>query len=401
MNKEHRTVAVLSVIVYLVMLGIFIIVPVLPAYAEGFGASLPLIGVLVGSFAAARVILAIPAGIFGDRFGNRTIMSIGLLIIVGSSLMAGFAANYTVLLVARILEGIGSAFYTTMSTSYLAKSTTIERRGRYMGIYVAALLLGQVSGPGIGGVVAGVWGLYAPFFFYALVAAIGFVLLRAFIQKDEVVSPRKVEKGVLRADIKAVLANRSFLLVNLGTLAAFFARGGVISTLFPLLVRRNFGYDETMIGMVLTGVAVMSMMTMLPSGLIADKYGRKLPFTTSLLLGGVAVLFIPLAGNLMGLVLAMLFFGLSLGLSGPMAAWAADLSDPKRMGTAMGVYRSIGDAGFLLGPVILTAVADAINPDFISFLPFLVCCLWLVVSGLILLKARDPAGRKAAVGPAI
>lgn len=401
MNEEQRTVAVLSAIIYLVMMGVTIIVPVLPRYAETFGATVLLIGVLVGSFAVARVFLDLPAGIFGDRFGNRSIMSIGLLIICLSSLVAGFALNYYVLLSARILEGIGSAFFATMSTSYLARNTRIERRGLYMGIYVGALLMGQVSGPGIGGIIATTFGLNAPFLFYALVTGIGLVVLRAFIKKDEVVRPKTLDAAGLKRDIRIVMSNPSFILVNLGTLAAFFARGGIIATLFPILADKNFGYDTTMIGLVLTGVAVMSLITMLPSGIIADRIGRKIPFTISLVLGGVAVLLIPLATDFVGLVIAMLLFGLSLGLSGPMAAWAADLSDAKRMGTAMGVYRTIGDAGFILGPVILTAVATASDPTRITFLPFVVCSFWLVISGLALLKADDPASKKAPVGPAI
>jgi MFS-type transporter involved in bile tolerance (Atg22 family) len=82
-----------------------------------------------------------------------------------------------------------------------------------------------------------------------------------------------------------------------------------------------------------------------------------------------------------------------------MAAWAADLSDKKAMGTAMGVYRTIGDAGFFLGPVILTSVATYFDPDRITEMPFIVVCVWLLVTALILLKAEDPAGKKGGVAP--
>jgi len=401
MNEEQKTVAVLSVIIYLVMTGVTIISPILPRYAETFIDDLFLVGFLVGSFAFARVFLGLPAGIIGDRLGNKRIMALGLIIISGSSLFAYLAFNYYALLTARILEGAGSAFFATMSTSYLAKNTSIERRGKYMGIYVGMLLMGQVSGPGIGGFVAVNFGLNAPFLFYALVSAVGLLILFLFIRKDEPATVEEASNRNLKSDLKLVLSNRSFLLVNMGTLASFFARGGIIVTIFPLLVDKNFGYGPEFIGIILTVVAVASLLTMLPSGIIADKYGRKLPFTASMILGGISVLFIPLAEDLAGLVLAMFIFGLSLGLSGPMAAWAADLSDPKTMGTAMGVYRTIGDAGFILGPLILTGVSSLISPDYISTLPFVVCYLWLVLTGLALLLARDPAGKKQVVSPPI
>lgn len=408
MNKEQRTVLVLSAIIYLVMTGVTMISPILPEYGDTLGASVPMVGFLVAGFAIARVFLSLPAGIFGDRVGNKTTMSIGLAIISFSSLIAylalivneNYSYGYAVLLMARVLEGAGSAFYATMSTSYLAKNTSIERRGRYMSIYVGALLLGQVSGPGIGGLVAVNFGINAPFLFYALATGVALMVLLILIEKDRGISGDELAQQDLRGDIKKVFSNRSFIIVNLGTLAAFFARGGVIATLFPIMARQNFGLDASMIGLVLTGVAVTSLITMLSGGVLADKYGRKLPFFASMILGGVSALLIPLAWDVPTLALTMLIFGLSLGLSGPMAAWAADLSEPKTMGTAMGVYRTIGDAGFILGPMVLTGVATLANPNIITALPFVVCFFWLTITGMILLKAEDPASKKVVAPPA-
>jgi MFS family permease len=401
MNEEQKTVVVLSVIIYLVMTGVTIISPILPRYAEELGASVVMIGALMASFAVSRVFLSLPAGIFGDRIGNKTTMSIGLVIIILASLMAYIAYNYYVLLLARILEGVGSAFYATISTSYLAKNTRIEKRGTYMSIFVGALLLGMVTGPGIGGVVAVNFGNAAPFLAYAIMTTVGYAIHVALIKKDEGIPIKDREHRHIGTEVKKVLSNRSFIIVNIGTLAAFFARGGIIGTIFPIMADKNFGFDASVIGLVLTGVAVTSLITMVPAGIIADKYGRKLPFTASMILGGVSALFIPMAEDIVGLSAAMLVFGLSLGLSGPMAAWAADLSDSKNMGTAMGVYRTIGDAGFILGPLILTYVVTLAGPDRITELPFIVCFFWLVITGLLLLTAQDPAGKKRVTSPII
>ncbi|MCK4444501.1 MAG: MFS transporter [Thermoplasmata archaeon] len=138
MNKEQKIVLVLSAIIFLVMMGVTIISPILPRYGEELGATVPMVGFLVAGFAIARVFLSLPAGIFGDRVGYKTTMSIGLIIISLSSLIAYYALEidraydfgYPILLTARALEGAGSAFYATMSTSYLAKNTSIEHRGR-------------------------------------------------------------------------------------------------------------------------------------------------------------------------------------------------------------------------------------------------------------------------------
>src|SRR5512136_1365093 len=98
MDPIKRTVLVLSSVVFLVMLGVSIILPVLPLYAESLGADVFLAGVLVGALPAARVFVDLPAGALGDRFGNPQMMRYGLVLIVVSSFGAAVAFNYWVLL---------------------------------------------------------------------------------------------------------------------------------------------------------------------------------------------------------------------------------------------------------------------------------------------------------------
>jgi MFS-type transporter involved in bile tolerance (Atg22 family) len=74
-----------------------------------------------------------------------------------------------------------------------------------------------------------------------------------------------------------------------------------------------------------------------------------------------------------------------------------DLSPADAMGTAMGVYRTIGDAGFFVGSVLLGGLVDvtATPQGGMSHWPFTVAAVWLIVSGLLLLTARDPSGERA------
>jgi len=99
----------------------------------------------------------------------------------------------------------------------------------------------------------------------------------------------------------------------------------------------------------------------------------------------------------------MFVYGLVLGLHGPLAAWATDLTPKEIMGTSMGLYRTIGDLGFLFGPVILAAVLEitmtgreTLTPldDRVTIVPFLVASVWVTASGLAMLGARDPAAER-------
>ena len=128
-SKSYGAVAALSIAAFMVMTGVSIISPILPAYAASFGIPYALIGIIISSFAIARTFLDIPAGVVAYRLGMKKFMAIGLLLIAASSFVAGYAPTYETLLVARILEGAGSAIYTTVSMTLVAVVSPPERRG--------------------------------------------------------------------------------------------------------------------------------------------------------------------------------------------------------------------------------------------------------------------------------
>ena len=397
MDPIKRTVLVLSSVVFLVMLGIAIILPVLPLYATTLGADVFLAGVLVGALPAARVFLDLPAGTLGDRYGNPRMMRYGLAIIAVSSFAAAISFSYWMLLLVRILEGVGSALYVTSSLATLAKTVPMEKRGRYMGIYVNMLLVGQVVGPVVGGAVSIQWGLRAPFAAYGIAAVAGLVLLVLTLPQKE----GRVEARIEWRVAGRLLRDRSFFTVNLGSLAAFFMRGGIIATVLPFFIALNWGLnpEQTVAtaGLLVTVMALASMATVYPSGWLADRYGRKPTFVTSLVLMGLVIPFVFFTVDLTSAIPVMVVFGLVLGLHGPLASWATDLAPEDSMGTAMGLYRTIGDAGYFAGSVLLGGLVGlTMTPGGqMSHVPFLLAAVWMVVSGLLLITARDPSGERA------
>lgn len=396
LQSIRRMVAVLSGTVFLVMIGISIIVPALPQYGLSLGATPFLAGVLVGALPTARVLLDLPAGAFGDKFGNRRMMRTGLAIIALTSAFAVIAFNYWVLLGVRFAEGVGSAFYVTSSLAALAKRVPPERRGRYMGLYVNALLIGQVVGPVIGGFVVLGWGIRAPFAAYALLACVGMMLITFGLEPEaEATTDGRVDMPAVRR----LLKDRSYLIVTSGTMAAFFVRAGLITTVIPLFIAFNWGVPSdlaiTYTGVLVTTNALAQLLTLYPSGLLADRFGRKIPFVTSLVLAGLVAPFLFLARDLASAIPVMFLYGLALGLHGPLVAWTTDLTPKEIMGTSMGLYRTIGDLGFLLGPVILAAVLDVtLANGRVTILPFLVAAAWVTTAGLLMLFARDPIAER-------
>ena len=397
----RRTVAVLSGTVFLVMIGISIISPAVPQYGLTLGATAFMAGLLVGALPAARVVLDLPAGAWGDRFGNYRMMTLGLSIIAITSALAVLAFNYWVLLAVRLMEGVGSAFYVTSSLATLAKRIPPDSRGRYMGIYVNALLIGQVIGPVIGGAVVLAWGIRAPFAAYALLAALGMVLITFGLEPQ---AGREASGAVDIRAVKRLLRDRSFVLVNIGTMGAFFARAGLISTVMPLFIAFNWpGVSRelatTFAGVLITANAIANLFTLYPSGLLADRVGRKIPFVTSLVAAGLIAPFLFFSTDLATAIPFIFAYGLVLGIHGPLVAWTTDLTPGEVMGTSMGLYRALGDLGFLLGPLVLSAVLQVTMVDGrVTIYPFLIAAAWLVISGVLMVFARDPVGERRRAG---
>ena len=178
-------------IVFVDMLGFGLILPLLPYYAEKYGANAIVIGLLTASYAAAQLIGAPILGRLSDRYGRRPILMMSVLGTLVGFLLLGFAdpigralanliapgtaslslQNLMVLVVlffSRILDG-ATGGNITVAQAYISDITDQENRGKSLGLIGAAFGLGFILGPAIGGILA-TWGYAIP----ALVAA-GFI----------------------------------------------------------------------------------------------------------------------------------------------------------------------------------------------------------------------------------
>lgn len=391
MKQRLPLVLNLSLVSGLVILGVSIISPVLPQYALSFSIPVSLTGWAISAFALARLVTDVPAGFLADRFGQKRNMLLGLFLIVGSSLVAGTASSFGWLLVGRAIEGVGSAMYITSATTWVAQLSAGEHRGKLMSLYSGLIITGTSFGPTVGGYSAIHFGINSPFFVYAGVAALG--ILATIPLKEP---PRLVEHGPEASlrDVPSILKNVPFLLVNCSVLALFFLRAGFRSTLVPLYASLNLGMTEDRIGLMLTVAAVLTALVAFPAGWLSDKVGRKIPILACLFLSAVAIILTPFQMSEGSMIGVMAFFGLASGLQGSIAAWPADVAPKDKLGTSMGVYRVVGDAGMVLGPIAVTYVAGSTGQAVVTLAPFLVPAAVAFAVGIMLIWARDPAAER-------
>jgi MFS family permease len=389
-NREVRCTLILSVVAYFVMLGVSLVSPILPLYALSFDVSLFMVGALISGFGIARLLLDVPTGMMVDRFGMKRFMIFGVVVVAASSIVCGFAVNYWMLFIGRVFEGVGSAMYSTTSFTCMGRVAPEQKRGKYMSFYLGMFLLGSVSGPAIGGYIGETFGLSAPFFFYAGSAIFCYLLIQfgvnegAFREKTGRVS----DKIEIR-QIKTLLSDYTFAAICLAIFAIFVVRMGITATLVPVFAYSNLGMTASSLGLVLTLSSLANFAIMVPAGSLTDRYGRRSFMFASIFLTGLSVVLIPFSGDVIAFAAIMIVLGFSLGLSGPIIAWVTDITNRDRLGTSMGIFRTMSDAGFVAGPVILTLLPGS-SAGSINFIPFVVAGAMAILSSVLLLRGRDP-----------
>jgi multidrug resistance protein len=383
--NNKKTLIILYSVVFCVATGLSIITPALSLYAREFGATNFMIGGLIAGFGLARVFVNLPAGIFADRYNQKQLMQFGLAIVVISSLIAAFSSSYYMLLLCRIVEGVGSAFYMVSASTLLNSIVPVSKRGRALSYYTSAILFGVIIGPSLGGVIVPIYGKNSPFFFYSLITFVGFIITRYFIDYNIKISTNKHSFSL------SYLNNRSLLLVSLSTFAFAFSWTGLELTVIPLFAYDNLQLSPPLLGLAISTAAVSNLVSTLFAGYLTDRFGRKKPIILSLFCTAIVAYCLSLSYSFASLLFLMSLFGLSSGLWGQTQAWTADLSDKKHLGSFLGFNRTMGDLGFVAGPIVLGYLSSSNFVNIISLLPFYFDSLVLVIVAIAIIFAKDPA----------
>ena len=368
---ENQILLVLCITTMVVMMGFGIISPVLPLYAQSFGVGTAMIGLTITVFGAARLVMNLPAGFLSERYGRRLLLVGGPAVTALGSLAGGFAPTFGWLIASRFVAGAGSAIYMTGAMILLIDITTDENRGRLMSIFQGSLLAGVSLGPAVGGFVAQGFGLAAPFFLVAALA--GLATLWSFLRMPETVHLSREQaraaaeesrdetrpRQTARQSVLSLLARPDFLLVSMLTMSIFLTRTGGRLTLLPLVGANRLDISPGILGLIFAMMTVLQLIVLVPGGTMIDKLGRKALIVPSALVTGVALVLFALSGQVWVFIMAAVIHGIGTGILGPApAAYAADIAPPGMRGVTMGLYRTFGDAGFVIGPVALGGLAD-------------------------------------------
>ena len=341
------------------MAGQGVVGPVLPLYARDFGVSATMVGLTLTVFALARLILNIPAGLIADRFGRRVLLIGGPILTSIGMFGSGFAGDIWSLLIWRFVAGAGSAFFMSGALIYLIDIAPPDLRARYVATNQWALSVGVALGPGLGGLVAERWGLAAPFHLVGVIAL--FAAVYAVFRLPETrrsSSPERKDESPAR-EAARIARSGPFLAIAFVTGTIFMTRAGTRATLVPLHADETLAWGPGELGLVFTVTGVMTLFTLWPATWATENIGRASVILFSAMTAALGTFVIGSSSTPMWFVLGNVILTLGTGTAGPApAAFVADLFPERMRGLGVGLYRSAGDVGFVLGPPALGWLSD-------------------------------------------
>src|SRR5881409_2704676 len=362
MPTTRSRVAVIFFTVLIDLIGFGIIIPILPYYAQRFGAGGLGLGALLGVFSAMQFVATAILGRTSDRIGRRPILLATMLVNALGYVLFAAAHSYVVLFFARVVSGFAGGNISA-AQAYMADITSPAERSRGMGIIGAAFGLGFIIGPAIGGLSAHYLGPAAPGLVAAGLSLANFVSAYVVLPESLQAEHRTERELWDFSHIGEAIRNPRLGPLMIAWALAPFAFSGYPVAL-PLWAGVMFGWREQQLGWFFTVIGVTAAIV---QGYAFGKLARRFGDRVLLILGafGMAATIALVPGLRSSAALygwtAVLAF--SNSIFGPAATGLVSVfADPTEQGTVLGAAQALSALGRLLGPVVMGQVYDASRP---------------------------------------
>lgn len=361
MQRSSRSpLLLMALTVFIDLTGFGIILPLLPFWAQKLGANPAQIGLILTMYAVAQFLFTPLIGALSDRWGRKPIIVASLVIEAASFALTALAGTLPVLLAARFIGGLGSANIGS-AQAVVADVTPPEGRARGMGLIGAAIGMGFVIGPAIGGILSGGANTAAlPFWVAMGVALVNAVLVLAFLPETH---PR-AQAGIahtaagerrrgtvfdswVRALQQPVVAR--LILINLLFTLAFTAMEAV----YPLFTQQIFHWDARQNGYIFAYVGIV--IVVMQGGLVGQlvkRFGERALLISGLALLAVGLLLLPLSTSLALMLVSLGVLSAGDGAVTPTASALLSLAAPSdAQGETLGVAQGASALGRIVGPI--------------------------------------------------
>jgi MFS family permease len=402
-GAQFRRLAVLIFVCFVDAIGFMIILPLLPFYATRLAATPETVGRLIASFSIAQLLSAPLWGRVSDRYGRRPTLLIGL----GASTVAyavfGFADSVWLLFASRIVQGAGGGT-TGVAQAYVADTVTPNDRARALGWLSSATAAGVILGPAIASFAFRL-GPEAPGLVAAGLCLVNVIFAWNWLAESRPghgragVGPRRPiwHPAWLVIRHPANLVSRLVWIYGIG-MVAFSAMTSVLS----LYLQAQFGLTERTIGPIFAYVGVLSLvMRSILLGPLVDRIGEDWTMRAGTLLLAAGLLLYPIPHTLWALAVVIPLVPIGTALLFPATTSLMQrYTDPRELGTTMGVAQTFAGLARVVAPLMATAIFQRLGHAW----PFYVAGGVVALAGMLTLqvprvsRASVPAAEEAGTG---
>jgi DHA1 family tetracycline resistance protein-like MFS transporter len=343
-----RPLFVLFITIFVNLVGFGIIIPLLPFYAETFGASPLAVGLLFASFSLAQLVASPILGDLSDRYGRRPILIFSLLGTAVSFVMLALAQSLAMLFVARIVDGLSGGNITT-ARAYIADISTEENRARAYGVLGAGFGLGFIVGPALGALFSRI-SYTAPIWAAVVITLVAMAMAWAWLPETV---HRAHAGGFSRWGSLAELAQRPNLRLLFVVDFVYWAAFAVYQTTFALFGERRLDFDAAHIGYLLSafgflGVLVQGAMV----GPVVKRWGARPTLAVGLLFAAVGWGGSALTYSVPVFVAMLVPGAIGIGLcNATLSTLLSTAASPFEQGRVQGAAGALESLGRTLGPV--------------------------------------------------
>ena len=343
-----RPLFIIFLTIFVNLIGFGIIIPLLPFYAQTFGASPFVIGLLFAAFSICQLIAAPALGDLSDRYGRRPVLIFSLAGTVVSFAMLAVAHSVAMLFAARIVDGLSGGNIST-ARAYVADVTEPKDRARAYGVIGAAFGLGFILGPAISGVLAGV-SYTAPIWTAAAVTLAATIVAWAWLPETVhrahagVGNPFRYLPGLMRRPVV-----RRVLTIDFVYWLAF----SIFQTTFALFAQRRFGFDVPHTGYFFAAFGILGAIVqgafIRP---VVRRFGDKRTFLIGLGCAAIGLVAMAAAPSVSALVVSMVPLTLGMGFGHPtVASLVSRAARGDEQGRVQGAASALESLGRTIGPV--------------------------------------------------
>jgi MFS family permease len=314
----------MCVLIAVNQLGLGSIIPALALYARSYDVTQSAIGLAIAIYGLARFLVAVPAA--GSGFGRRNTLAVGGVLSALGNVLCALAPSYPAFVGARFVAGAGAALVLTTGLIVIADISTPSNRGRMMSAYQGAFIFAVGIGPLPGGLLATL-GSRRPFLAYAATSLVASAVAVAIPRRAWSGGRQPEPLGAVPPQLRLLTAHRDFMLVS----CIAFVSGG------PYRRARNIvrswhdrlALHPDRIGFGLALASVVGLIVAYPTGVLVDRYGRKVIIVPATIMSGLSLVLFLLAPTYAWFLAACAAWSIAMGISGAApAAYAADTAPP-------------------------------------------------------------------------